>query len=273
MRWRKISVASCEASASRRGRWGGSSERSSGRGAVRPPPTWADPRKAAAASADPALARQPVELLLVVRDHLDAANIDTVPFLVRVQQAHPADYCANLALATNMMQVRDLAGAVRYAQAAVVLRPEAALAHHILGVCLLDSGKAQEAIHEFREAARLDPAGAIYRGFLGIALARLGRHEEALRELDANSARPAMFTLFRATLCESLVALGRLDELVQQYRSAVSKPTGGSPWWASKLRSELVRHGRVDQVLSIWRAVLDAPPRADSLNHQWQGYA
>lgn len=234
--------------------------------------TWANPTTAAAVTADPALVRQPVQLLLVVRDRLEREGQDPVPFLVRVQQANPGDFWANLALAMAMRDSQDYAGGTRYAEAAVVLRPQASVAHHLLGVCLFNSDRFDEAAREFREAMRFDPDAAAYRANYGTALTRLGRHEEAVRELEAAAHQMSMFTLFQGSLCDSLEALGRFDEITRQYRLALAT-TPPNVWWRAKLRGTLMRHGRLDDVLVIWRATMDGPAGlAGPEQRPWEGY-
>jgi serine/threonine-protein kinase len=223
------------------------------------PATWRDPTRAASVASDPAFARQSVELLLIVKDQVGAAGLDPVPFLSRIQQAHPDDYWANLSLAMEMLNRRSHADGIRYAQAAIALRPRAAVAHHCLGRCLLSSHQFEESLTEFREALRLDPGAAVYRGSLGLALAGAGRHDEAVGELQAVSAQLSMFADFRGTLCDSLQTLGRSDDIRRHYREALAEQPP-SAYWQAKLRDTLARHGRLDDVLTIWQSTL-APSR------------
>jgi hypothetical protein len=149
------------------------------------PATWRDPAAAAAVTADPDLGSRSAELLLVVFDRVRNAGGPAVPFLVRVQRAHPTDFWANLELCKVLREARNHPDAIRYGQAAVVLRPRAAVARDYLAGALGDAGRAGEAVAELREAVRITtgPVPPHRREKLGAALAAAGRHGEAVREL------------------------------------------------------------------------------------------
>src|SRR5262249_37448001 len=130
------------------------------------------------------VADQPPQLLLALDRQLNPSSPERLPFLRRIQQAHPGDIWANLTLG-NVLGVQGQghqhqpAEAVRYYQAAVAVRPQAALGYYRLGVVLCLTGRVEEGVESCRRAANLEPDSASARFFLAKALSDLGRHDEA----------------------------------------------------------------------------------------------
>jgi hypothetical protein len=84
-----------------------------------------------------------------------------VPALVLLRRAwrqYPGDFWVNYELATRlaMLVPRDEDEALRYATAAVSLRPQSFGAHLTLGMLLIRKGRHMEAIEEMQEAVRLE---------------------------------------------------------------------------------------------------------------------
>lgn len=69
-------------------------------------------------------------------------------------------------------------------RAALAIDPGLADAHYALGLVLLNTGRAAEAVGSLSAAARLKPGSARYRSDLGVALARTGRPREAAAEWE-----------------------------------------------------------------------------------------
>ena len=76
-----------------------------------------------------------VPLFLALAKRANAAGVDPVPYLKKVQQAHPGDLYANLGLAGSLLG-KDPGEAARYYQAALAIRPGAAVIRNNLGVAL-----------------------------------------------------------------------------------------------------------------------------------------
>jgi tRNA A-37 threonylcarbamoyl transferase component Bud32 len=64
-----------------------------------------------------------VSLLLAVALRLDNAKGDPIPFLKKLQKAHPSDFWINYTLA-NFLRVRDPLESIRFYQAALSIRPK-----------------------------------------------------------------------------------------------------------------------------------------------------
>ncbi|HEV3023205.1 MAG TPA: protein kinase, partial [Pirellulales bacterium] len=103
---------------------------------------------------------QSVPLLLSLAAHQKASGADPIPFLTRVQQAHPGDFWANLSLAEALKEKNNLSEAIRFYQAAVALRPDAAVIYDNLGLALALLGRMDEADKQFRKASSIDPTAA-----------------------------------------------------------------------------------------------------------------
>jgi serine/threonine-protein kinase len=163
-------------------------------------------------------------ILVAVRHRLVATGRDPVPFLKRLQEAHPDDYSINYYLGHALIE-RDPAGAVRYCQAAVSVRPNSVAANLNLGHALRALGRLDEAVTRYRRVEELSrPSGRVHLDLAEI-LTQLGRHEEAEAELRKLALHP--------------------------------KYTHSAP---RSLRSLLVRHGRAEQALLEWKETLTAHP-------------
>jgi serine/threonine-protein kinase len=102
------------------------------------------------------VAEQPVTLLLALETSLDFRSRERAPFLKKVQQAHPGDFWANLALADALRLENQPGEAVRYCQAAVAIRPQTAFGHHMLAVTLSAAGRKEEADEQLGRGPRPD---------------------------------------------------------------------------------------------------------------------
>jgi serine/threonine-protein kinase len=248
-----------------------------------PDPTgWRDRARDPAVRADPAalvdviktapVAEQSVPLLLALDWHLSHPTSDSqerLPFLKRVQQAHPGDFWANLTLGKALEQEQQRGEAIRYYQAAVAIRPKANLGHHHLGLTLLLDGRMEEAAEQFRQAVDIDPTDTFSHHLLAGPLLRLGRQDEAIDRLQvAVGLNPNDITL-RTHLGTLLENAGRSAEALACHQKAVAlDPTN---WLAqNRLRSLLVRLGRGEEARTAWQRSLERdPPEHDA----WYGYA
>jgi serine/threonine-protein kinase len=149
---------------------------------VRDPASWQDPRVLGELASAAPVSEAPVPMLLILAEHLVRARADPVPFLERVQQAHPGDYWANATLGARLAQ-RSPGVAVRYFQAATALRPGSTIARGNLGIVLATSGRRDEAIAQFRDAIAIDPANARAHVALSACFQWNARFTEAIEEL------------------------------------------------------------------------------------------
>jgi tetratricopeptide (TPR) repeat protein len=98
--------------------------------------------------------------------------------------------------------------------------------HLARGNVLVNNGKREEAVAEYREAARLSPKSALARERLGDVLYDLGRKEEALAAYRDASARAASGFTARIGAARVLADLGKLGEARDELTTALrSNPT------------------------------------------------
>lgn len=97
-------------------------------------------------------------------------------------QISPYHAPALVELAVARVESFEPSEAITPAKRAVVLDPENARAHYILGRALLETGSFEESAHELEIAKRLAPGSARVRFSLSNAYKRLGRVEDSKRE-------------------------------------------------------------------------------------------
>jgi serine/threonine-protein kinase len=213
---------------------------------------------------------EPVSLLLALETHLSRDSKERLPFLRRVQQAHPGDFWASITLGNLLLSwEKRPAEAARYYQAAVSLRPRALLGRFQLGLALEWSGSLEEAAGQFRRAVDIDPTSRFSQYHLAITLTQLGRHDEAVERLRAAVRSSPNEAGLHALLGHRLDVQGRYDEALPRFRQAVALDPNDR-LARSGLRATLVHLGRGEEARAAWRDALEAdPPRHDD----WYGYA
>jgi serine/threonine-protein kinase len=212
---------------------------------------------------------QSVPFLLALAERLKSVGADPIPFLTRVQQAHPADFWANLSLAEALMEKNDLAEAIRFYQAAVALRPGAAVVYDNLGLALALLGRMDQADEQFRKASSIDPTAAPAHNHLGIVFSTMGRRDEAIDRSRLPSHFSGRVAPLHLILGDYLRDKGKLVEAMDRYRQAIALDPKLTPAQQG-LRTLLLRQGRLEEVRLAWGKAIDAaPPEYDA----WDGYA
>jgi len=241
---------------------------------ARDPATWETKAVRDAFIASTRFADESVPLLLASAHHLQHAGADPIPFLTRAQEAHPGDFWVNLALGDTLTSMNATGEAVRFFQAAVAIRPDAAIAYNDLGVALAETGRVKEGVRCYRQAISLDPTSSAAQYNLAVALTPLALTgqtppDEAIGQIRrALGFYPNSATLF-ALLGDNLEVTGRRPEAVAAYRQAIDIEPN-LPGAQKGLRTILVRQGRLDEARVAWRKTVDAnPPQHEA----WDGYA
>jgi tetratricopeptide (TPR) repeat protein len=94
------------------------------------------------------------------------------------------------------------------------------IAHLNLGVALEESGRADEALKEYQEAARLEPGFAQVHNNLGNLLQAQGRTAEALAQYREGLRLDPKAPMLHANVGTLLVQLGQFDEAMREYDEA-----------------------------------------------------
>jgi DNA-binding SARP family transcriptional activator len=121
-----------------------------------------------------------------------------------------------------LAEARDQA--LRYANRAVALNPNLALAHAALGIASLMQ---ERGIPHFRRAIELDPHRAEYHRWLGQAYEAVGRHREAFEEFKLAAEAEPSWASSVTMLIGKLKEMGReaeIDSLVQRFDSVSTVP-------------------------------------------------
>jgi serine/threonine-protein kinase len=215
------------------------------------------------------ISEEPVQLLLALDKKLNAHSPERLPFLTRIQQAHPDDFWAQITLGEVLGGNHRPVEAIRHYQAAVAIRPQVALGYIRLGMVLYSYGRVEEAVEYYRRAVDLEPNSGFTRYCLAQTLASLGRHEEANHQYQAAIRVRPDWTFIRTAFGQSLEVLGRPAEALTQYQqAAVLNPNDVVA--RIRVRSVLVQQGRGEEARAAWRTVLDADPPDPGA---WYGYA
>ena len=203
------------------------------------------------------VADRPVTLLLAVAEDLSRAGGDPLPTLARIQAARPGDFWANVSLGSVLAESGRYVEGLRFLQAALAIRPDAAIVANNLGRCLTDAGRPAEAIEYFRLGVRLDPSASSFRYNLGLALRTTREVDAAIEQIRAGLRSAPDDALLRAGLGDCLASQARLDEALAAYSVAIAR----DPRLATArmgMVATLIRLGRPDDALQGWRAAIDA---------------
>ncbi len=206
------------------------------------------------------VADESVPLLLALSVQSRPDSEERLPFLKRIQQAHPGDFWANIALGERLEgREKQPAEAIRYYQAAVAIRPRTAFGHFKLGMALSSVGRLEEAAGQFRQAVDADPTYLFSQYHLAVALVQLGRTGEAMDRLQAAVRSNPSTVGLRVFLGHRLNADGRHAEALTEYRRAVAiDPNNKSA--QGGLRAIQVQLGHGEEARVAWQKALEANP-------------
>jgi serine/threonine-protein kinase len=221
--------------------------------------SWNDPAALGKTAATALAAKASVQLLVALGERLQAVGADAIPFSKQVQEEHPGDFWANVMLG-HALQAKNPGEAIRYFQAALAVRPGAALAHYNLGIALGKAGRLEDAIDHFRQALHINPKYAYAHYGLGNALTGTGRLDDAIdhfrQALDINP----NIAYAHYGLGIALGKGGRQDEAIKEYRAAIAL----DPKFAkahTNLGNTLAEARRLDEAIQEYRAAIALDPR------------
>ncbi len=124
-----------------------------------------------------------------------------------------------------------------------------------LGTDFLNAGRVDEAVAQYREAARLNPENEDAHFNLGVALARQGHPETAKAQyLEALRIYPD-YTDADNNLGNLLVAEGKFDEGINLFRAALKVAADEAPTH-NNLGKALARQGKIDEAMASFNEAL-----------------
>lgn len=145
--------------------------------------------------------------------------------------------------------------------------PKAWMAYNNLGNVLLQTGRVEEAIAQFKAALEIDPRYATAESNLGNAFLRLGQAETSLAHLRTAVELDPRDAEAHNNLGNTLLQLGRQDEAAAEYRQAFEI----DPSYAeahNNLGALLLQLGRTDDaVAQLQKALQLSPDNPDAHNN------
>jgi tetratricopeptide (TPR) repeat protein len=137
--------------------------------------------------------------------------------------------------------------------------PQAAIAHHRIGLGLRERSEHQRALEHFDRALELDPSFAMAHNDRGVTLKALGREEEALdayqRAIDADPSLAAAYN----NIGSLFGARRQIDEALRNFRRAVELDPDHAEA-QNNLGLALRMTGARDEAVPHFRAALEARP-------------
>jgi len=213
---------------------------------------------------------QPARALtdLAAELHLAGLRGRAIELLKRTHDKHPDNFWVNeyLALFLQLVQPPQTAEALRYATAALALRPESPGVRVNLGIALQDLNRYDEAIAQFREAARLRPDYATAYNQLGSVLDDQGKLDEAVAmyrralEIAPNDA------LTYHNLGYTLARQNKIDESSSAYREAI-RLNPRNPMTHNNLGGQLFDQGKLEEAAVEFRAALQLDDQLAMAHH------
>jgi serine/threonine-protein kinase len=165
-------------------------------------------------------ARQPVHLLVALAEEMHLSGLDSLPFLRRAQQVYPGDFWVNFRLGDGLLERQPQEG-IRYLQAALAVRPQAAVVHAALGRALASGGRLAEARDCFLAATRIEPGYASAHKDLGRAYLELGEQQNAQSELETAVRLDPADSRSHMHLGSALLDCGRVDAAITELQQAI----------------------------------------------------
>jgi tetratricopeptide (TPR) repeat protein len=175
-----------------------------------------------------------------------------------VQREYPADFWANLALGSVLVE-KDPQESIRYLQAALAIRPRTAPVYDYLGLALLGVGRSDEAIEHFQQALRIDPEYANSHNNLGYALKARGRLDEAIDHYRHALRNDPLAAAAHCNLGAALIDQGRHDEALEHLQEAI-RIDPSFPQAHEQLCIVLKARGGPQAVIAHYRQVLRTDP-------------
>jgi serine/threonine protein kinase/tetratricopeptide (TPR) repeat protein len=174
-------------------------------------------------SAAPALLQVPnVDLLADALFKTGAAE-RAVTLLKKAQQHQPGDFWINYLLCFYLGRQKSpqTDQELRFAQAAVALRSDNAMAHNLLGFVLQKWGALDEAIAEYQRAITLEPKYTQAHDNLGNAWYGKGKLGEAIASYKRALASNPRYAYAHHNLGIALYDKGKVDEAIACYHKAI----------------------------------------------------
>jgi serine/threonine protein kinase/Tfp pilus assembly protein PilF len=215
------------------------------------------------AAADEAEKLPPAVLAITGLWLLDAdCPVEAVSLLRRAQRRHPDDFWINHFLATALLREKPLRAdeAVRFASAALAVRPRSARAYFILGVALTDQNRLPEAVAACRRALELEPDYFQAHYHLGKALWLQGKDAEAAAAFGDALKLKADDAQTHAGLGLVLFAQRKFPEAAKEFEQGIKYQDKYAKAYVY-LGNALLKQGKVQEAMERYRKAKDLDPK------------
>ena len=165
---------------------------------------------------------------------------------------------AHVSLANAILsQDRDVVGAQREIEKAIELNPSYATAYHWYGICLLRTGRLEEALQRALRAEKLDPLSPQIASFVGICYDALGRYDLAEKQHFRALALQPNFLPAVANLGLTYLHERKYDEAERQVTEyfRVSHDELGSKFWLAATYALAGREGEARRIMGEAKAL------------------
>jgi len=235
---------------------------------IRDPVKWDDREVLSALASSVPVENQSVSLLLTLGERLRDASIVPTEFLKRVQNEHPTDFWANIAVGNAVLWASPVEAA-GFFRAALASRTNAAVAYTALGDSLRVQKRYAEARRCYEQALSLDKEYARGQSSLGNLLRESGQPDEAIDCLRRALNLDPNYAYAHLDLANALSDAGRNEEAFEHFRE-IHAANQSIPYVENTLRSEMIRRGQAAEVLREWKVALNLDPPQ---HVRWFGYA
>ena len=212
---------------------------------------------------------QSAALLVALARHWRAKGQDAIPFMRRVQQAHPDDFWINFWLGYALAEKNNHTEAIRYYQAVLAARPETPSLNNNLALSLTKLGRNDEAVEQYYRALEIDLTVAPVHYNLAICLLGLRRYDESIQHIQKALPSYPKAAILHTALGHCLEKKGRHDEALIQHQQAVALEPNRTEA-QKELRTFLMRQGKEKEARAAWQQALEAKPTE---HDAWYGYA
>jgi tetratricopeptide (TPR) repeat protein len=177
----------------------------------------------------------------------------------RALEVDPADPTARTSLGLALVEGGKTEEGIAQYREALRIKPDLAKTAYNLGVALESQKKLEEAIAEYRDAARIDSKHAEIHNNLGFALYRLGRRDEGMGEYRKALAIDPNFAEAYGNLGNALLGERKIDEAIVNLREAVRLQPGLAEA-RGNLGNALLTQGDVDGAIAEYQEALRLKP-------------
>jgi serine/threonine protein kinase/Tfp pilus assembly protein PilF len=186
---------------------------------LREPALWEDAKALAAKLAGVEVAALGPQFAVALGVHV--SDGDAIALLTAAQARFPDDFWLNHELGEMHRLAKRWDKAIGYYRAALAVRPDMAVVHLALGVCLGETGGPKEAVAAYRHAVQFGPELALAHCNLGAALMGLGRLDEAIGECQRAIELDDKVSMAHTNLGSAFGRKGQFGKAVVEYRKAI----------------------------------------------------